>query len=511
MPTPLFLLILEDRASDAELMVAELRHAGFDPQYERVDRRADYIARLTPSLDVILADYSVPGFNAKRALRVLQERGLDIPFIVVSGTIEEENAVALIRQGATDYLLKDRLARLGQAVTRALEEKKLRHESARAEQALRENERRFRLIAENARDLISILDPNGQYLYASPSHIAALGYPAETLLTLNTFDLVHPDDVARVQNWENTSPLEFRLRRADGEWLWMEGSSYTIVEQGEPLVVQIARDITERKHTQAELEHRATELGALYDENLQLFEQVRASRERLQVLSRRLLLAQESERRNIARELHDEIGQALTGVQLNLQAIEPALARKSARATLQDAMMTIERTLQQVRDLSLNLRPSILDDFGLVPALKWLVEQQMRRANLIIEFTPDLLEQRAPIEIETACFRVVQEALTNTVRHAHATHVSVRLQCIGPAFKLVIQDDGTGFDTALALRRAAGGASLGLLGLQERVSLAGGQIEIQSAPGQGTRIEATFPLTSTVAFIERRIHRRHRS
>ncbi|MBI4786459.1 MAG: response regulator [Chloroflexi bacterium] len=405
MPTPLSVLILEDRASDAELIVAELRHAGFDPQYERVYRRADYIARLTPALDVILADYSIPGFNAKRALRTLQECGLDIPFIVVSGTIEEESAVSLIRQGATDYLLKDRLARLGQAITRALEEKKLRHESARAEQALRENER----------------------------------------------------------------------------------------------------------HTHAELEQRAAELGALYDENLQLFEQVRASRERLQFLSRRLLQAQESERRNIARELHDEIGQALTGVQLNLQAIEPALARKSARATLQDAMATIERTLQQVRDLSLNLRPSILDDFGLVPALKWLVAQQMRRANLTIEFTPDPLEPRASIEIETACFRVVQEALTNTARHAHATHVSVRLQCAGPALKLVVQDDGTGFDTALALRRASGGASLGLLGLQERVSLAGGQIEIKSAPGQGTRIEARFPLDSSVAFIERRIRRRQMS
>ncbi len=243
-------------------------------------------------------------------------------------------------------------------------------------------------------------------------------------------------------------------------------------------------------------------------ENARLFEQVRAGRAQLQVLTRRLMEAQEAERRHIARELHDEIGQALTAVQFNLQAMELLLKPSGSDSRLADSMALIERVLQQVRNLSLDLRPSLLDDFGLVAALRWYVNRQAERAGFSAEFTADLPETRIPQHIETACFRVAQEALTNVVRHAQAKRVTVELWQQGTELQLVIRDDGLGFDVHAAQERASRGASLGLLGMQERVRLAGGQIEIDSALTQGTEIRARFPLSSSPAHVERRATRR---
>src|SRR5437763_11789211 len=137
MATPLRVLILEDREADARLMVGELRAAGFDLVWERVEAEHDYLARLAPELSLILADYHLPQFDALRALHLLRERELDIPFVVVTGALGDEAAVECMRQGASDYLLKDRLARLGEAVKQALEGKKTRDERRHAEEALR--------------------------------------------------------------------------------------------------------------------------------------------------------------------------------------------------------------------------------------------------------------------------------------------------------------------------------------------------------------------------------------
>ena len=144
MATPLRVLILEDQPVDAELTLHELRRADFAPEWVRVETEQDYLAHLDPALDLILADYTLPQFDAERALHLLQESGLDIPFIVVSGSVDEEVIVERMRQGATDYLLKDRLSRLGPAVRRALEEHRLRGEKRRAEGALQESERQTR-------------------------------------------------------------------------------------------------------------------------------------------------------------------------------------------------------------------------------------------------------------------------------------------------------------------------------------------------------------------------------
>ncbi len=239
-------------------------------------------------------------------------------------------------------------------------------------------------------------------------------------------------------------------------------------------------------------------LQAVTSENAGLLEQVRASRARLTTLSRELVQAQEAERRKIARELHDEIGQSMTAVKISLQTLQRRLPDMPALTSrIDDSIAIVERTLQQVRTLSLDLRPSLLDDLGLVDTLRWYVDRQSQLAGFAAEFRADPPAMSLPPELETTCFRIVQEALTNVMRHAQARQVQVDLRQEGDGglrqVKLTIVDDGVGFDVQTALKS---GASSGLQGMQERVSLVCGEIDIQSAPGHGTTIRACFPFES---------------
>ena len=236
--------------------------------------------------------------------------------------------------------------------------------------------------------------------------------------------------------------------------------------------------------------------AAIALKNAQLYEQAQESASRLQAISHQLLKAQETERRSIARELHDEIGQTLTAVKINLQAMQRSSDMCAHASILEENISIIERTLQQVRNLSLDLRPSLLDDLGLVPALRWYTSRQAERTGFTAVLVADSLEAHLPPDVETVCFRVVQEALTNVARHAQAQHVLVELRQRDAELELTIRDDGVGFDVRSALERASHGASLGLRGMEERVTLVGGQMEIESVPSHGTEIRARFPLVS---------------
>ena len=210
--------------------------------------------------------------------------------------------------------------------------------------------------------------------------------------------------------------------------------------------------------------------------------------DRLRVLSCKLLEIQEAERRHLARELHDELGQLLTMISVNMKSvrskIDPALGTQ-----LDDGIAIVDRAVECVRNLSLDLRPSILDDFGLEAALRWYTNRLAERTGLAVTFVVDSslsVELRA--DVQTACFRVAQEALTNVVRHAQARTACVEWRQQETQVDLSIVDDGVGFDVARARQRAAHGSSFGLLGMQERVQLLGGQIEFLSQPGAGTTI-----------------------
>jgi signal transduction histidine kinase len=205
---------------------------------------------------------------------------------------------------------------------------------------------------------------------------------------------------------------------------------------------------------------------------------------------RRVVSAQEAERRRLARELHDETGQALTSILLGLRAVEEADGEPALHEAIRDVRELVRSTLRDVRRLAVELRPTALDDFGLVPALQRLTESFSEQTGIAVDFQASLPSGRLASEIETALYRIVQESLTNIVKHARAGRVSVVLTRKEDAVSVVVEDDGVGFEPG---RPRDGG--LGLLGMQERVALLGGRLAIESRPGAGTTFVAEVPLS----------------
>jgi signal transduction histidine kinase len=204
---------------------------------------------------------------------------------------------------------------------------------------------------------------------------------------------------------------------------------------------------------------------------------------------RRVVAAQELERRRLARELHDETGQTLTSVLLGLQAIIEAPDCEYAVAEAERLRGLVTQALQDVRRLAVELRPKALDDFGLLPALKRLGSGFSEQTGIRVEVESFLGERRLPSEIETALYRIVQESLTNVVKHARASSVSVLVTRKSGSVIAVIEDDGRGFDAGTGR-----GEGLGLMGMEERVALLDGRLQIESSEGAGTTIVAEVPL-----------------
>jgi signal transduction histidine kinase len=214
---------------------------------------------------------------------------------------------------------------------------------------------------------------------------------------------------------------------------------------------------------------------------------LRVSQERYRSLSRRLIEEQEQVRRSLARELHDQLGQSLVAVAVNLTAIKDDLTPQS-RERIPESMRIIEMMIKEVQTLAFELRPTLLDDVGLAEALSLMVARHGERTSVRATFTCTPANARAPTEIETACFRIVQEALSNVARHANARNLEIALTAQDGILELVVRDDGMGFD----FKRLRNG--LGIVGMRERAELAGGQFAVESAPGDGTTLRVRFLL-----------------
>lgn len=256
------ILIAEDNPDDAELLVRALRKAGFRFEHRVVDSEVDYVRQLSPEWDVILSDYEIPQFGALRALELLKERALEIPFVIISGTIGEDLAVAAMKMGAADYLLKDRLARLGPAVAQAVEQGRLRKESRKTLAALQTSEEALRVfhdLVDQANDTFEIIEPEtGRFLDVNAKGAADSGYTREEYLTLRVYDL---DPTICEKDWP-AHVAEFRRTgggRGEGLHRRKDGTTFPIeysvkwVELGRAYVVASIRDITARKQAEAVL------------------------------------------------------------------------------------------------------------------------------------------------------------------------------------------------------------------------------------------------------------------
>ncbi|HLH63013.1 MAG TPA: sensor histidine kinase [Ktedonobacteraceae bacterium] len=210
-----------------------------------------------------------------------------------------------------------------------------------------------------------------------------------------------------------------------------------------------------------------------------------------------IIKAQEQERKRIARELHDETSQVLTSLLISLAVLEESIGPSEARERIAETRALAHQTLRAIRSLSIDLRPSALDDLGLLPALRWYIKEYQKKCAIEVEFQASGLKERLPAEMETALYRIVQESLTNTARHANAHKVTISLKEEGEAIHATIIDDGRGFDYDALVRTGGQERSIGLAGMQERAVLLDGILTIHSAPGCGTRVEAHIPLPSS--------------
>jgi PAS domain S-box-containing protein len=275
---PLCVLLAEDNPIDSQLVVHELRRAGFEPDWERVDSEVKYLDRLRARhFDIILSDYEMPGFGGPRALALLHECGLEMPFIIISGTIGEDIAVEMIKLGAADYLLKDRLTRLGPAVTKALHEARLCMERKQTEAALRESEERFRQLADNVTDVFWMISADLQEThYVSPAYEKVWGRPVDGVYAdpLQWGEAILEEDRERVLEMfsrlaadERSISIEYRILRPDGTIRWILSRGFQVRDAAGVLIriTGIASDITQRKQAENVLREQAAMLDQAHD------------------------------------------------------------------------------------------------------------------------------------------------------------------------------------------------------------------------------------------------------
>lgn len=528
MDKKLHVLILEDVLTDAELAERELRKAYTDFSSKRVETKESFLKELESfGPDLILADYTLPSFDGLSALALAQEKCPDVPFIFVSGTLGEELAIETLKSGATDYVLKERLSRLVPAVRRALREAEERTARRRAEETvhslLRISEKLNstldvdRLMDALVQEVIKLIDAESGcaglrtaegmvcHKYFQKSQILPLEYCWPPGHGLPGWLIVHkvPYITNNALNDEQTSHelyVKFGVRSAistpilgaQGEviaffevhnkkdasgFIWSDQEKVAAVSQAASIAFQNALAYRKVRHAEEAANALAQELLA--------------HRDRLRALTIGILGVREEEAKRIARALHDEAGQLLASVHIALEEATRQLP-PPAGERLQGVRRLLDQIDEQLRRLSHELRPTILDNLGLLPALQFLAQGISTRAQVPITVEGSA-GGRLPPAIETALYRVVQEALTNVTKHAQARHVRVQLQREAQMIRCVIRDDGIGFDVPAILARR-GKASLGLLGMRERLDTLGGTLWITSAPGQGTELVITIPV-----------------
>ena len=348
-----------------------------------------------------------------------------------------------------------------------------------AEEALRDSEEKYSNLVENSPIGVFIFQED-RFVFVNPKFAELLEYSRDELLNEAPFEIVHPDDRERVlaivssrlQGERAPDRYEYRLVTKTGQVRWVVTCNAMIRHRGAVATLGNVQDVTDRKRMETELRR----------------------------LSARLLAIQEEERHRVARDLHDSVGQKLTGIKFMVEAALGAPwpeERRSGIERLRSLIPMIQEAVEEVRCISTALRPSILDDLGLLPTLAWYL-REFNKAYPHIQVEPQLQAQEpdVPATLRTPIFRILQEATNNLAKHSGATHVEIGLDVGAGHLCLRIQDDGIGFNPKTTAENGKLGS--GLSSMRERAELSGGTFLLVTSPEQGTRIEVTWPLDPAV-------------
>jgi PAS domain S-box-containing protein len=507
MKTPLRVLIVEDCEDDAELLLHQLRRGGYDPVFERVETAQAMGAALArQDWDVVIADYSLPQFSGLAALALVQERRLDVPFIIVSGAIGEDTAVAALKAGAHDYLLKGKLARLVPAIERELREVS---ERQRAALSLQASERRFQSLIENTSGIIAVLDPDGTVGYVSPTVEPILGHRPEELIGTNIRSYAHPEDGSILADFLGEVgrqpgvllPVEFRIRHRDGSWRILGAMSRNLVDNPELRGIVInAQDITDRR---------------------ELEEQFRQS-QKMEAIGR---LAG-----GVAHDFNNMLG-AITGysdILLHRVPTEGGCGLdESARECLQEIMTAAERAANLTRQLLLFSRKEVptLQVLDLSETVGGVYKMLGRLIGEDIELLAVSDPAAALVKADPGQIEQIVMNLAINARDAmpQGGKLTVETKNVDPDevdapspdgtqpgsyVLLAVSDTGCGMDSATKARifepffttkEQGKGTGLGLATVYGVVQQSGGYIRVESQPGQGTTFKIYLPRTHEVA------------
>lgn len=353
------------------------------------------------------------------------------------------------------------------------------------EESLKESEEKYRLLVENQTDLVVKVDLEGRFLFVSESYCKTFGKSPEELIGNKFLPLVHPDDrentlkeMEKLYSHPYTCNIEQRALTVNG-WKWFSWVDTTVFdENGKPIaIIGVGRDITEKKLAEIALRESQNEL--------------KRSEELLRSLTQKLQRVREEERTRIAMELHDELGQVLTAIKIDLNSlVKKPPYKKDIPKRISSIITLVEETINSVRKISYELRPVILDRLGLLPAIEWQIDELKKRLG--IKFTVNFPEEISGLtkEQEIAVFRTFQEITTNIARHSKATEVVVSIGNENNQFIMMVRDNGVGFTPEIISNKGG----LGLLGMKERIKSIGGLMEISSRINLGTDIKILIPL-----------------
>lgn len=522
-------LVVEDSEDDSELMLRQLRRGGFEPIHCRVDTPEAFSAALDQgNWDLVITDFIIPGFGGLKALELFSARGLDIPFIVLSGQIGEDMAVQLMKGGAHDCIMKHNLARLIPAVARELREAAIRRERREGEKALRESEERFRQLAENIDSAFFMFerDQDGncsRLLYASAAYERIWGCSRESLYHdgRSWLKAVHPDDQVAVQ--KNLPAMErgefnqeFRLINAGKQTRWVHYRTFPVFNaQGMVYrIAGIAEDVTDAKWAEDQLAANARELDRMVSElkaidrqlqesnrtvsesrrelerrvhertaglavaNAELQSQIRARRR----LEGELLEMADRERHRRGMDTHAKLSQKLMGISFMLKALERKLVHKD-RPRIKETrriQLLLNEVINHSDDLAHDFHTLDLQGDDLARELRQLAANVRKMFQIGCQFSVKGALPKLPQNSAAQIYKIAQDAAGNAIKLGHAQMISITLFAEPGRVRLVVKDDGLPFTST---RYPADG--MGWRIMHSRASLIGASLEMEPQTGQG--------------------------
>lgn len=473
------ILLVEDDADDVELLRDVLSDSGMKFELQVVRNKTQYAEALNKEeFDVILCDHRLQQFNSLDALRLATSKPKRKPFILISGEITEELAVAVLHAGADDFIFKDRLQRLPFAIRVALD--RLHQMAVRdaVEQDLRRSNQRFLTAAKVSFDVIFEYDLQTNELFCSESVTRLFGYPSSENITPEMlFGRVHPEDYRQVQSSIDTFLMGrnrqwkalFRAIKPDGTLVHVRTCALLVKENGRPSKM-------------IGVIHDATAISKLQTKVLQ------QELEKQKIVAATAVKAQEKERQEIGKELHDNVNQLMATAKLLLESYRKTL--DSQPELLMKTVEVIETAIAETRNISHAMMPPSFDDETFLESLRDVVENINLSGKLMVqlEFGEDFRPERLNQDMKLTIYRIAQEQLSNILKHAAATDVLITLVMHPNVCRLVITDNGRGFDQSAKAR------GIGFSNMSNRVTIINGNLDIISAPGAGCTVKVVFPL-----------------